>query len=79
MKEERKTTDAQKRAFKNYYEKNKANRKTISLTLTAEQAAYDRAALEANGITPGQLWRNAIDSLPIQPKEVLSKDDEEKR
>lgn len=62
------TTEAQKRAMKKYYEsKRSKTQKTISITLTAEQADQDRQIIAEHKTTPGEVWRKAIDRLKAEP------------
>ena len=62
-------SEAQKRAQQKYYRtKLKARQKTISITLTPEQAEADRARLAAAGHSIGQFWRASVDALS-QPAE----------
>lgn len=58
-------SEAQKRAQQKYYQtKLKTRQKTISITLTPEQAAEDRERIAAAGYTVGQFWRVCVDKLP---------------
>lgn len=58
-------SEAQKRAQKKYYQtKLKARQKTISITLTPEQAEKDRERIKAAGYTVGKFWRASVDALP---------------
>ena len=58
-------SEAQKRAQQKYYQtKLKARQKTISITLTPEQAEADRARITAAGYTIGQFWRASVNALP---------------
>ena len=57
-------TEAQKRAQKKYYEEKRSkSQKTISITMSAEQAAADRQLMAEHGTTPGQVWRSAMERL----------------
>lgn len=61
-------SEAQKRAQKKYYQtKLKARQKTISITLTPEQAEKDRERIKAAGYSVGQFWRASVDALPPAP------------
>ncbi len=61
------------RAQKKYYEnKRSKTQKTISITLTAEQAEADRKAMKAHNTTPARVWREAMERLnaaPVTPSE----------
>ena len=57
--------EAQRRYYEN---KRSKTQKTISVTLTAEQAAQDRARIAAAGLTVAGFWRAAVDRLPPLPE-----------
>lgn len=55
-------------AQKKYYEEKRSkSQKTISITLTAEQAAEDKQVIAEHGTTPSKVWRDAIEQLKAEP------------
>lgn len=51
-------------AQKKYYEEKRSkSQKTISITLSAEQAAADKKVIAEHGTTPSKVWRDAIERL----------------
>ncbi len=55
-------------AQKKYYEEKRSkSQKTISITLTAEQAAEDKRVIAEHGTTPSKVWRDAIERLKTEP------------
>lgn len=61
-------TEALKRAQRKYYEQKRSKmQKTISITLSTEQAEADKETLAQYGLTPLKFWRQSIEQLKAAP------------
>ena len=64
---ETKTSTAQKKANREYYERNKSRVQKFAIVLTVDEVARSNELLRAHGLKRAQVWRDAMARLSAEP------------